>query len=80
MTLYFYPFKPFISLLNSKIILSHKETNKETKKSKNEKKLTISQVVYIVPNSLKMKNKTMKNRCLKGRTNNKSFDLINNNL
>ena len=37
-------------------------------------------VVCKLPNSLKMKNNTMKNGCLMGRTRNISFDLINNNL
>ena len=38
-------------------------------------KCTAREVVYIPPNTHKMKNNTMKNRCLRGRTRNISFDL-----
>ena len=95
MALYFSTFKPFISLINSKIILSHQITdfillyfkslyfsyklknniesltNKQKQKITKMKKFTHSnKVVCIPPNSLKMKNNTMKNRCLRGRTKN----------
>ena len=55
-------------------------TNKKQKITKMKKFAHSNRVVYIPPNMHKMKNKTMKNDDLRGRTKKILFDLINNNL